>query len=301
MKKIINRNKALEYIKRGVGLSNYRHFWGDEEIIKIVVSHSSSELEYAPESIKNNVDLMHELVGISPYAIMYGGKEIKSNKKIALKALSVNGWLLKNVDKELLHDKDIVLRAVESHETILLSPLGQEIISIWKNDESVMRQLILLCPLGLKYASEELKNDKNLIIKLVEKEGQSYDYISEELKKDEDIALVAIKKNYHCIKYVGANLRNDKNFAFKVLKEGPSILFQLSKDLQSDCDILEEYFSLYNEKVKKLSFEFFIADKENKILYEEAKINFERLKEESKISEGMFNYSNAKRVKIKKF
>jgi len=48
--------------------------------------------------------------------------------------------------------------------------------------------------LALEYASEKLKDDKEIVLEAVKQDGLALEYASEKLKDDKEIVLEAIKK-----------------------------------------------------------------------------------------------------------
>ena len=90
----------------------------------------------------------------------------------------------------------------------------------------------------LKYASETLKNDKEVALAAVKKDGYAIIYLPEELKKDKEIVLEAIKSNGKTFKYASEELRNDRKFVLKAVKEDGEALMYASEALKNDKKIV---------------------------------------------------------------
>ena len=62
----------------------------------------------------------------------------------------------------------------------------------------------------LEYASEKLKNNKDVVMAVVKKNGRALKYASEELKNDRDVVMVAVAENSNALNYASENLKDDK-------------------------------------------------------------------------------------------
>ena len=48
---------------------------------------------------------------------------------------------------------------------------------------------------SLRWASEQLQDDKEVVMKAVTKDGKSLEYASEELKKDKEVVVISFSHN----------------------------------------------------------------------------------------------------------
>jgi hypothetical protein len=63
--------------------------------------------------------------------------------------------------------------------------------------------------LKLQYASDRLKNDKEIVLKAVSNYGLALRYASERLKNDKEVVLKAVSQNYSVFEYISNELKND--------------------------------------------------------------------------------------------
>ena len=82
----------------------------------------------------------------------------------------------------------------------------------------------------LAYASEKLKEDKELMMKCAEKDGQILYYASENLRDDKEFVLKAVATKWLIIKYVSYRLRSDKDVALCALKASKKAKEYLTKE-----------------------------------------------------------------------
>jgi hypothetical protein len=72
--------------------------------------------------------------------------------------------------------------------------------------------------LQLDFASDQLKNDKDVVLEAVKQNDYALYYASEQLKNDKDIVLEAVKQDGDAIRYASDELQNDPIFRAKVYK-----------------------------------------------------------------------------------
>jgi len=70
---------------------------------------------------------------------------------------------------------------------------------------------ILIIIKNLFFASNELKNKKDIVLIAVKKNGFALKYASNDLKDNIDIINVSVKNNYHSICYASNIIKNYKN------------------------------------------------------------------------------------------
>lgn len=141
---------------------------------------------------------------------------------------------MKNILKKIIgfmknNEKEMILEKIENFEIkskkdgqlnyILNDPyILKDLPEKFKNDEDVVIAAAKKYYGNLKYASDELKNNKKFILRAINELNQeSYfgeiqeayflNYLSEELKNDEDIVKAAIKKNRENLQYASERLQ----------------------------------------------------------------------------------------------
>ena len=87
---------------------------------------------------------------------------------------------------------------------------------------------------ALKYASINLKNDKEFVLECVKQDGRSLKFASINLQNDKEIVLRAVKKDGLSLKYASINLRNNKEIVLKAIKQNKYAFNFASIDLQDD-------------------------------------------------------------------
>ena len=99
-------------------------------------------------------------------------------------------------------------------------------------------QVVNISGKNLKYASESLKNDKEVVMLAVKKLGIALKYASESLKNDMDVVKMAIEKgNLKSLKFVGVSLRCNRDVVM-LFEKKINILSTSKTSLFSDVTIL---------------------------------------------------------------
>ncbi len=83
---------------------------------------------------------------------------------------------------------------------------------------------------ALQYATEEQRNDPNIVLAAVKKNGEVLEYASESLKNDPNIVLAAVSNCGDAIKYASEELKNDHRIAFAAVKKDGYLLQYVPKN-----------------------------------------------------------------------
>ena len=108
--------------------------------------------------------------------------------------------------------------------------------------------------LALEFASDELKNDKEIVLLAISQYGEALYYASDELRNDKEIVMAAIKQDGEVLEYASNELRKDKEFILQVV----AISTYACK-----YSLLEGYKN-FNEVVEKEGEEFLFSCWNNK-------------------------------------
>ena len=92
----------------------------------------------------------------------------------------------------------------------------------------------------LEYTSDELKNDREVVITAISNSnGQALKYASEQLKNDREVVITAISNsNGQALKYASEQLKNDRKIVMTALKYNSDLLKHASDELKNDREII---------------------------------------------------------------
>jgi hypothetical protein len=105
------------------------------------------------------------------------------------------------------------------------------------NDVELLSICIELDSALLEYASEELQNNVELVYRAVSKDGNSLEFASDELKNDKKIVLIAIQDYPYALAFASEELRNDKEIALLAIEKDYGTYIHLGKEIKNDPEI----------------------------------------------------------------
>jgi len=222
--------------------------------------------------IKNNARLVElsESENIDGYLHLdihnFPSKRLKSDKLFVLMAINISSKFYKYISKDLQEDFDIIDIIYRDLENLDFIPQkcrdSKEFIKEFINkygDTSIM-----------SIASDNLRNDTELIYMAINSDGESLKYINEFYRDNEEIVRIAIKEYpSECYEYISERLRNKKEIIMEcinILKlsnskyyyEHNNILRNISNINRSDKEIVlpllemnKRDFKYVSEELKK--------------------------------------------------
>ena len=87
---------------------------------------------------------------------------------------------------------------------------------------------------ALKYASETLKDDRDVVLAAVAQNGFALEYASETLKKDRNFLLDAVAQNGWALRYASETLKNDRDVVLAAVAKNCWALGYASETLEND-------------------------------------------------------------------
>jgi len=91
---------------------------------------------------------------------------------------------------------------------------------------------------ALRYASEDLRGDKEVVLYIVKKEGTALEFASDELRGDKEVVLVAVNQSF-------PPPSNSQEVVLAVAEQDHGVLQYASKELRWDKEmVMEAYKSL---------------------------------------------------------
>ncbi|WP_257265450.1 DUF4116 domain-containing protein, partial [Endozoicomonas sp. ONNA2] len=102
----------------------------------------------------------------------------------------------------------------------------------------------LLLKNTLKYASQRVRNDKDLVLSAVELYPCHLSYVSEKLKRDEDVVMTAINADYLSLKYASQELRDNEEFIRGAIKIRSAAMLYAGEKVRNDKRIIENLMAV---------------------------------------------------------
>ena len=156
MDQIIDSIKKSEYFWNEA----HRIYWNDKSFIIEIFKFrlQASYLYYISEELKKNEELFLNIIRIKAKYIKYVHKDLLNNKEFIIKCVKNNVHSLEYIPEKFKNDMDVVIKAVQNGDALYYLP------KIYKNDKNIVLKAIKNNPKSLAYASENLQNNKKLIL-----------------------------------------------------------------------------------------------------------------------------------------
>lgn len=206
----------------------------NKEIALKAVEYSPTLLEYVSDRLKNDKDIVEIALSKSMGVFSLTGETIRDNKEIALKAIEYNPMLLENVSERLRNDEEVVMSAI-SKNMVTLIYIGEKLKT---NKEFISKAINLNEQVFKKIVP--ILDDKKFIMTIVSINGSLLSHASDEFKNDYDVVSCAIKNNHYAIYYASEKFKSDKHAIERLLND--NIYFDLSSispSFMDDKDIVK--------------------------------------------------------------
>ena len=155
----------------------------DQELILLAIDSIIPSVWLAvPESLHTDIEFLKKCITKKAYILDFFSYELRNNKNLILEVVNISDIALKYASDILKDDKDVVLAAITKSGTAF-----QYASDKLKKDKDLVSTVVTKFGLGLQYANDNLKNDKDLVLLAVTQSGNALKYASDELKKDKDI------------------------------------------------------------------------------------------------------------------
>ena len=144
-----------------------------------------------------------------------------------------------NMDNKIVTDKNEMMALIEKYkDSINVNPLefaSEEL----RNDRDVVLKAANSHCYGLYYASEKLKNDREIALVAIKHNGLALSCLSEKLRNDKEIVLLAINNGiFQTLRYASEELKNDKEVVLTAVKKSGYALKYASDELKNDREIV---------------------------------------------------------------
>tara|TARA_B100000989_G_C19524076_1_gene465821 strand:- start:1512 stop:2954 length:1443 start_codon:yes stop_codon:yes gene_type:complete len=151
----------------------------------------------------------------------YVPKEFINDVEIISAAVKA-GWSFDKVPENLKKDKSILIATVENNPRTY-----EKLSDEQRNDEEILLAAMESKKGGsfytpFKFASDELKSNRNVVLKVLSYNGYSLEHVQDNLKKDKEIVLEAVKQTGYSLQYAEENFRQDREIVMYAARDGAS-------------------------------------------------------------------------------
>eukprot|EP01080_Neovahlkampfia_damariscottae_P009184 gene9184-1272_t len=181
------------------------------EIVTFAMSRGEYSFKHASDQLKKNKQFVSKVVSKNGMLLKFAEQSLKDNQEIVSIALKQNGKALEFASEKLRNHKNLVLIAVAQNDEEIIwaaainDPSILKYIDFSDKNEDYFQQMNKQSKVAVK-----LSQNKKLFFKIVERNGMGLKYASENLKDDKDLVMIAVSKSCKSFKFASKGLMEDK-------------------------------------------------------------------------------------------
>ena len=208
--------------------------------------------KWIPESLKEDEEikeLMNQSINYKDFFGIYGRfktyrseeqisslfpRELLDDKEFIIEAIKHDLWIIEFASPRLRDDEEVILTAVSKYGHYFRFASDR-----LRNDISFVSSLLdkgVADAYG--YATDEIKENRDLALKVVNISGGFLDYVPYPLNADREIVLAAVENTGSALQYASDSLRHDKEIILKAIKQDSYEYNHVPDSLKNDFDIV---------------------------------------------------------------
>jgi len=207
-------------------------------------------LEKAPEEVRGDKQLVRGAIMASMgEALKFAAPELQADEELVLEATSYFGTAFADAAPGLRNDRNFVLKAVAANGAALASASEE-----FRGDRLLLRSAAQKGHgAALQGAKASLQGDRALVLEMVSDDAESYKYASEDLKQDRDFALQVVKRNGKALKSVLPKFKADPEIVQAAMTRDPSAAVHAHSSRRAEMGFVEN--KLHGEAQLRQEFE----------------------------------------------
>lgn len=236
IKKCVLKNVSLN----GLNLAQVKpKFKNNTEVVTVAVKQNVEAINFASETLKNDENFIYSLASINLSVL----KVLQNNVAIKVLDRIKKEKNIKIITDELYNTK-IILDSLNKIKWALNFENGLEILSKATEEMRDNKNVVMMCVKSvgqaLYYASDRLKNDSDIVLEAVKNDGLSLSSASKELRNREEIVKQALQNNAYALRFASDRLKNDRDLVFYACVKEPFTIINASSQLRNDIDFICE-------------------------------------------------------------
>mmetsp|Transcript_385 Transcript_385/g.513 ORF Transcript_385/g.513 Transcript_385/m.513 type:complete len:269 (+) Transcript_385:57-863(+) len=196
----------------------------------------------SPKKFKNltqgieNETYWHFIVSRNPRGLMFAPYEIRNNRRVVLDAIQKFGFAIQHASIELQQDAAILKLAIE--KSIHCFKFASDSM---KNDKELVLNLMQKSEKNsviLRYCSPDLQEDAEVVCLAVSVCGRTLEFAGPQIQKDLDVVGVAVREDGLALRYAAENARADKATVLAACQQNGLALKYAATQLQNDAEVV---------------------------------------------------------------
>ena len=236
----------------------------DLEVALQAVALSGMTLKFLSADLRDAHEIVLAAVRQDPRSLQFASDGMKADREVALQAVRIFGLYLEFVSPELRDDSMIVraaveqdLRASEFASRERLCDLlwfdfdeASDITNRLRADRSCLLRCVQLCGMSLEVATDDLKDDHEIVLAAVEQDPQSIRFASDRMRADRAMILRVVQLYGLGLEFASNDLKDDLEIILAAFKKDPqAIKFASGKGI---CEFLRHAAGEVDETTSRI-------------------------------------------------
>lgn len=201
-------------------------FRADRDIVLLAVRRNGKLLQHAAEALHKDRQLVSEAVKTDSSALLLYPQECW-DADLVLSAIS-------GISKPECPAWGAEARPRARHEHAFRSFMNHEKVKQVFDQRHFVMAALEKDPLILRFASSNLKADKELVLRAVKSCWKALEYASEELRSDLDVVATALAQTQSALQFAAESIKDNYDLVLEAVKTDPQALGFASKRLRAD-------------------------------------------------------------------
>jgi len=212
----------------------------DKELVLQAVRHSYGDaLKWAPKDFHRDRDFMLDCVSVSAEVLKLVSNKCKNDEGAKTKSVKGVFFCYRRGGKDGLPFPTGPCNPTnkvqcESCARVLEDPNNCPL----PQDREFITNALARNWQALKFADQELRGEKDIVLAAVRSGGLAIKYASEELQADRDVAIEAVKQTWQVYQKLNKKLRSDSEIAKCATQQDWHSLKYITKDLKTNHDLM---------------------------------------------------------------
>ena len=183
-----------------------------------------------PDSIRNNKDVIEELLQQSPDGLRFASRELRRDKQFITDM--TEKYKIDVSRDTLIKDREVALNLTRT-DSVRLDQLPESL----QADREFVLNVVRLNGEQLKYASDEMRDDFEVAL-MAAQQGK-LEGCSDRLRNDPYLVSKALEADPYSIVFASADIRDNEAFGLLAVRAKPNTVAVLSERLRNSVDIAQ--------------------------------------------------------------
>lgn len=232
----INNNQKIDFKKLDEKFKDNK-----ELVIKFIESNPNlvgkNIIKNASDRLKDDEDVVSLAVINHATGFQYASNRLKNDKNFVKETIKKIDSYLKNKYKDV---QNLDPEFIKYTENLIILNILKNVSEELKNDKEILLSAISITPEAIKEAGKELKNNRDFILEAIKIDSFVLYYVSSKFQNDKELVLEAVKQKSYVLVTASNKLKNDKEVVLEAVKQNGYALSYASEELKNDREVVME-------------------------------------------------------------